>query len=40
VPSGPGDDDLPTGLQIVGRRFDEHTAYRAGFAFEASREIV
>jgi amidase len=37
VPSGPGDDDLPTGLQIIARRFDEDTVYRAGFAFEASR---
>lgn len=34
VPSGPGDDGLPTGLQIIGRRFDERTVYRAGFAFE------
>jgi amidase len=36
VPSGPGDHDLPTGLQIIGRRFDERTVYRAGFAFEAA----
>lgn len=35
VPSGPGDNDLPTGLQIMGRGFDEYTVYRAGFSFEA-----
>lgn len=35
VPAGLGDNDLPTGLQIIGRSFDEHTVYRAGFAFEA-----
>jgi amidase len=34
VPSGPGDDGLPTGLQIVGRAFHEHTVYRVGSAFE------
>ena len=37
VPSGAGDDDLPTGLQLVGRRFDEYGVYRAGFAFEAAQ---
>ena len=37
VPSGPGDDGLPTGLQVIGRRFDEHTVYRAGFAFEGNQ---
>jgi amidase len=36
VPSGPGDDGLPTGLQIIGRPFDENTVYRAGFAIEAA----
>jgi amidase len=36
VPSGPGDNELPAGLQIIGRRFDEHTLYRAAFAFEAT----
>jgi amidase len=36
VPSGTCEDGLPTGLQIVGRHFDEATVYRAGFAFEAA----
>lgn len=34
LPSGPGDNGLPSGLQIIGPRFDERTVYRAGFAFE------
>lgn len=34
MPSGPGDHGLPTGLQVIGRRFEEQTVYRAGFAFE------
>jgi amidase len=36
MPSGRGDNDLPAGLQIVGRRFAEQTVYRAGFAVEAA----
>jgi amidase len=36
VPSGPGDDGLPTGLQIMGRKFGEYAVYRAGFSFEGS----
>jgi amidase len=35
VPSGVAENDLPTGLQIIGRRFEEHTVYRAAFAVEA-----
>ncbi|GAA1137227.1 amidase [Kribbella jejuensis] len=35
VPSGAGDNGLPTGLQIMGREFDERTVYRAGFSMEA-----
>ncbi|HEX3948196.1 MAG TPA: amidase family protein [Acidimicrobiales bacterium] len=35
VPCGIGAHDLPIGLQIVGRRFDEATVYRTAFAFEA-----
>ncbi|MEU0465191.1 amidase family protein [Amycolatopsis sp. NPDC006131] len=34
IPSGLVGDDLPTGLQIIGRRFDERTVYRAAFAAE------
>lgn len=37
VPAGVGEDGMPRGLQIIGRRFDEHTVYRAGAAFEAAR---
>jgi amidase len=40
VPSGPGDDDLPTGLQICGPRFGERTLYRVGFAFEAAQDSL
>jgi amidase len=40
VPSGPGANDLPTGIQIVGRHFEEHTVYRAGLAFEAGRTLA
>lgn len=36
VPAGHGDDDLPTGLQVIGRRFDEYTIYRAAFSFETN----
>lgn len=36
VPAGTGAHDLPVGLQFIGRRFDEMTVYRAGFAFEAA----
>jgi len=35
VPCGIGDHDLPIGLQIVGRPFDEATVYRCAHAFEA-----
>jgi amidase len=34
VPSGIGDHDLPTALQIIGPRFGEESVYQAGFAFE------
>ncbi|MGE0726421.1 MAG: amidase family protein [Acidimicrobiia bacterium] len=36
VPAGTGANDLPVGLQLIGRRFDEMTVYRAGFAFEGA----
>lgn len=36
VPAGTGAHDLPVGLQFTGRRFDEMTVYRAGFAFESA----
>jgi amidase len=34
VPSGPGDNEMPTGLQVIGSRFAEETVYQVGFAFE------
>jgi amidase len=37
VPSGFADNGVPTGIQIVGRAFDDLTVYRAGFAFEQVR---
>ena len=36
VPCGRVANGLPTGLQIVARRFGERTVYRAGFALEAA----
>ncbi len=40
VPSAVGDNGLPTGLQIIGRHFDERTIYQAAFAFEASSSLT
>ena len=37
VPSGFGDRGMPTGLQIVGRTFDDPTVFRIATAFEQSR---
>ncbi len=37
VPAGLTDDGLPVGLQLVGRRFDERTVFRAAHAFEEAR---
>ena len=34
VPVGLGSDGLPTGVQIVGRAFDEATVFRIGRAVE------
>ncbi|WP_157987537.1 amidase family protein [Jiangella endophytica] len=34
VPGFPGDDQLPTSVQFVGRHFDERAVYRAGHAFQ------
>jgi len=34
VPSGFGDRGMPTGLQIVGRTFDDPTVFRIATAFE------
>ena len=37
VPSGLSAEGLPTGLQIVGRRFDDLTVLRIGAALEEAR---
>lgn len=37
VPSGFGDGGMPTGLQIVGRTFDDATVFRIAAAFEKAR---
>lgn len=37
VPCGFNGEGLPVGLQIVGRRYDERTVFRASAAFEESR---
>lgn len=37
IPSGFGDRGMPTGLQIVGRTFDDPTVFRIATAFEKSR---
>ncbi len=37
VPSGFSDNGVPTGLQIVGRPYDDVTVFRAGAAFERLR---
>ncbi len=37
VPSGYGDNGVPTGLQIVGRTYDDITAFRVGAALERQR---
>jgi amidase len=36
VPSGRRKDGVPTGIQIVGRTFDDATVFRAGLAYEAA----
>jgi aspartyl-tRNA(Asn)/glutamyl-tRNA(Gln) amidotransferase subunit A len=38
IPSGMSGDGLPTGLQLVGRAFDEATVLRAAFTFEVNSE--
>lgn len=37
VPSGFGDNGVPTGIQIVGRTYDDLTPFRVGAACEAAR---
>ena len=36
VPTGLADNDVPTGMQIVGRTYDDPTAFRLAMAFEAA----
>ena len=37
VPSGHDRNNVPTGIQLVGRTFDDATVFRAGTAYEAAR---
>ena len=39
VPSGFGDDNVPTGLQIVARTYDDVRVFRAAAAFEETRRL-
>ena len=34
VPSGVADNGVPTGIQIVGRTYDDETVFRVGTALE------
>ena len=36
VPSGRADNDVPTGVQVVGRTYDDATVFRVGHAIEAA----
>jgi amidase len=37
VPSGTADNGVPTGVQLVGRSYDDESVFRAGAALEAAR---
>ena len=37
VPSGFGDNGIPTGIQIAGRTYDDLTPFRVGAALEGLR---
>jgi Asp-tRNA(Asn)/Glu-tRNA(Gln) amidotransferase A subunit family amidase len=37
VPTGFAASGIPTGMQIVGRTFDDVTVFRAAFAYEMAR---
>lgn len=39
VPCGYDDDELPVGMQIIGRPFDETTLFRVGAAFQGASEF-
>ncbi len=36
VPAGTGANDLPVGPQLIGKRFDEMSLYKAAFAYEGA----
>jgi Asp-tRNA(Asn)/Glu-tRNA(Gln) amidotransferase A subunit family amidase len=37
VPSGTAENGVPTGVQLVGRTYDDETVFRAGAALETAR---
>ena len=39
VPSGFGEGGLPTGIQLMGRRWDETTLFRTAFAYAGDTEF-
>ncbi len=39
IPCGFGENDLPLGLQIIGKHFDEETIYRIAHAFEQATDF-
>ena len=38
IPAG-FSEGLPVGLQIIGKHFDEHTMYKAAYAFEQATDF-
>ncbi|MBE0478866.1 Asp-tRNA(Asn)/Glu-tRNA(Gln) amidotransferase subunit GatA, partial [Candidatus Aerophobetes bacterium] len=38
IPCGPGRNNLPVGLQILGKPFDEETVLRVAYAYEQNTE--
>jgi len=36
LPSGHAETGVPTGIQLVGRTYDDQAVFRAGFAYESA----